>query len=84
MKQSVAFHLEILDKKQVKEWLEMTGVARLFEEEKMEAVRKAALEGEARGEAIGEAKHVLTVYQNCLSRGMSEDDARAISGYKGK
>ena len=62
----------------------MTGVARLFEEEKMEAVRKAALEGEARGEAIGEAKHVLTVYQNCLSRGMSEDDARAISGYKGK
>ena len=61
----------------------MTGVARLFEEEKMEAVRKATLEGEARGEIIGEAKHVLTVYKNCLSRGMSEADARAISGYKG-
>ncbi len=83
----VVFSDKVIDdetKKQVKGWLEMTGIARLFEEEKMEAVRKAALEGEARGEAIGEAKHVLTVYQNCLSRGMSEDDARAISGYKGK
>ncbi len=86
----VVFSDKVIDdktKKEVKEWIKMTGVARLFEEEKMEAVRKATLEGEARGEArgeiIGEAKHVLTVYKNCLSRGMSEADARAISGYKG-
>ena len=31
----------------------MTGVARLFEEEKMEAVRKASIESEAKGEIKG-------------------------------
>ena len=41
-------------------------------------------EGEAKGEAIGEIKHAKTVYNNCISRGMSPEDATAISGWDDK
>ena len=49
-------------RKNVKEWLKMTGIARLFEEEKTIAVKEAAEEKAETG------------YRNCISRGMSEEE----------
>ncbi len=49
-------------RKNVKERLKMTGIARLFEEEKTIAVKEAAEEKAETG------------YRNCISRGMSEEE----------
>ena len=50
----------------------------------MDARREGRAEGRAEGLAEGRMEQSRVFYQNCIKRGMSDEDARALSGYQGK
>lgn len=72
--------------KQVKEWIRMTKVGRLFEEEKLEAVRKVEQEKKALNEeknALYEEKNVLNKEKNALKlllRGKTMEEVSQETG----
>ncbi|MBQ9233065.1 MAG: hypothetical protein IJ167_03400 [Lachnospiraceae bacterium] len=43
-------------------------------------IMKGKVEGRAEGKAEGIAAKTIQVYQNCIKRGMNQEDAIAISG----
>lgn len=75
----LVFTDKVIDKEtgnRVKEWIMMTKVGRLFEEEKQQAVKQAASEALRKGAY----ENAVKVYNNMIERGYSEEEARLLSG----
>ena len=65
----------------IRRMISMTKVGMLFEEEAARRERTAAAESRAEGRAEGVLEKAKTVYENCIARGLSKEDAVAISEY---
>ena len=64
-----------------KEVSEMPGMSQVIYEE---GIKKGIKEGIKEGIETGERSKALQVYANCINRGMSKEDALAISGLSEK
>lgn len=47
----------------------------------VKGIKQGMLQGEAKGEVKGRLKQAKQMYDNCIARNMSEEDANALSGY---